>query len=44
MLQLSFLGLLLALVKLADRPHSPHKYQPEEVIAASVEFVTRILD
>jgi len=32
------------LVKLADCRHSPHKDQPEAVIEAVGEFVTRILD
>jgi pimeloyl-ACP methyl ester carboxylesterase len=32
------------LVKLADCRHSPHKDQPEAVIAAVAEFVARILD
>ncbi|NMG75767.1 alpha/beta fold hydrolase [Aromatoleum diolicum] len=32
------------LVKLADCRHSPHKDQPEAVIAAVAEFVNRILD
>jgi pimeloyl-ACP methyl ester carboxylesterase len=32
------------LVKLADCRHSPHKDQPEAVIAVVGEFVTRILD
>lgn len=32
------------LVKLADCRHSPHKDQPEAVIAAVAEFVARLLD
>ena len=32
------------LVKLADCRHSPHKDQPQAVIAASAEFITRLLD
>ncbi len=32
------------LVKLADCRHSPHKDQPAEVIAATAEFIARLLD
>ena len=32
------------LVKLADCRHSPHKDQTEAVIAATAEFIARILD
>jgi pimeloyl-ACP methyl ester carboxylesterase len=32
------------LVKLADCRHSPHKDQPQQVIAAVAEFVARVLD
>ncbi|HJV28003.1 MAG TPA: alpha/beta hydrolase [Aromatoleum sp.] len=38
------LGRDVDLVKLADCRHSPHKDQPEAVIEAVGEFVTRILD
>lgn len=38
------LGRDVDLVKLADCRHSPHKDQPEAVIAAASEFVARLLD
>lgn len=38
------LGRDVELVKLADCRHSPHKDQPEAVIAAVSEFVARLLD
>ena len=31
------------LLKLADCRHSPHKDQPRQVIAATIDFVDRIL-